>query len=123
MILEPTIDQIEPRIAKELDQLITMLANKEEIVRYKELEKYVHENKWINHTIEQIKKKQKELVQFEHYDKPEAHKKALEELAELNRLLDENITVKAYRASLEEANDIVQFIFKKMQDEIDMIND
>lgn len=123
MILEPTIDQIEPRIAKELDQLITMLANKEEIVRYKELEKYVHENKWINHTIEQIKKKQKELVQFEHYDKPEAHKKALEELAALNQLLDENITVKAYRASLEEANDIVQFIFKKMQDEIDMIND
>lgn len=121
--MEPTIDQIEPRIAKELDQLITMLANKEEIVRYKELEKYVHENEWINHTIEQIKMKKKELVQFEHYDKPEAHKKALEELAALNQLLDENITVKAYRASLEEANDIVQFIFKKMQDEIDMIND
>lgn len=120
--MEPTTDYIEPRIAKELDQLITMLTNKEEIIRYKELEKHVHENEWINNTIEKIKMKQKELVQFEHYDKPQAHEKALDELAALNQQLDENITVKAYRASLEEANEIVQFIFEKIQDGIDMIN-
>ncbi|MGP6140047.1 YlbF family regulator [Jeotgalibaca sp. A127] len=114
---------IESDINKELDKLIALLLQKEEIIAFQKAENKVEESKWVQDTIEQIKNKQRDLVNFEYYEKPEAYKKTLDELNALNKAIDENITVQQYRASLVEANEVVQFLFKQIQTEVDSITD
>ncbi|UJF14867.1 hypothetical protein LZ578_07540 [Jeotgalibaca sp. MA1X17-3] len=72
----------------------------------------------IHNVIEQIKEKQKELVHFEYFEKPMAYQKTLKQLTTLNELLDENISVQAYKESLWEANELVQMLFEQIQDAV-----
>lgn len=110
--------KIEEEIDLELDTLIILLQKREEIARYREIEEKIEKNQMINKMIEQIKEKQKELVNFEYYEKPIAYQKSLKDLNELNQLLDENISVQAYKESLWEANEIVQMLFMQIQDAV-----
>lgn len=115
--------KIEESVDRELDKLIELLQDKEEIIRYQEMEKNVTENQWLNQIVEQIKEKQKKLVNFEYYEKPEAYQATLKELEELNRELDENITVNAYQDSLWEANEIVQLLFAQIQESVNQFEE
>lgn len=115
--------KIEESVDRELDKLIELLQDKEEIIRYQEMEKNVSENQWLNQIVEQIKEKQKKLVNFEYYEKPEAYQATLKELEELNRELDENITVNAYQDSLWEANEIVQLLFAQIQESVNQFEE
>lgn len=115
--------KIEESVDRELDKLIELLQDKEEIIRYQEMEKNVSENQWLNQIVEQIKEKQKNLVNFEYYEKPEAYQATLKELEELNRELDENITVNAYQDSLWEANEIVQLLFAQIQESVNQFEE
>lgn len=115
--------KIEKSVDRELDKLIGLLQDKEEIIRYQEMEKNVSENQWLNEIVEKIKEKQKNLVNFEYYEKPEAYQATLEELEELNRELDENITVNAYQDSLWEANEIVQLLFAQIQESVNQFEE
>ncbi|AZP05281.1 YlbF family regulator [Jeotgalibaca ciconiae] len=115
--------KIEESVDRELDKLIELLQDKEEIIRYQEMEKNVSENQWLNQIVEQIKEKQKNLVNFEYYEKPEAYQATLKELEELNRELDENITVNAYQDSLWEANEIVQLLFAQIQESVNLFEE
>ncbi len=107
--------EIEKQVDEELDKLIALLQKKEEIIRYQQMEKEVQENDWLDELVETIKDKQRDLVNFEHYEKPEAYQATLKELDRLNKELDENITVKAYKDSLWEANEVVQLLFSKIE--------
>ncbi|HJB23244.1 MAG TPA: YlbF family regulator [Candidatus Jeotgalibaca pullicola] len=115
--------KIEESVDRELDKLIELLQDKEEIIRYQEMEKNVSENQWLNQIVEQIKEKQKNLVNFEYYEKPEAYQATVKELEELNRELDENITVNAYQDSLWEANEIVQLLFAQIQESVNQFEE
>lgn len=117
--MQPKEYKIEPLVEKELEHLITLLTNKEEIITYQQAEQNVEGSQWIQDTIEKIKNKQRDLVNFEYYEKPEAYRKTLLELEELNKKIDENITVQHYRTSLFEANEVVQFVFERLQEQID----
>lgn len=107
--------EIEKKVDEELDKLIALLQKKEEIIRYQQMEKEVQENDWLDELVETIKDKQRDLVNFEYYEKPEAYQATLKELDRLNKELDENITVKAYKDSLWEANEVVQLLFSKIE--------
>lgn len=107
--------EIEKQVDEELDKLIALLQKKEEIIRYQQMEKEVQENDWLDKLVETIKDKQRDLVNFEYYEKPEAYQATLKELDRLNKELDENITVKAYKDSLWEANEVVQLLFSKIE--------
>lgn len=112
---------IEPAIDQALTELITLLVQKEEIKQYQKAEKHVESNRWLQEAIEAIKLKQQELVNFEYYEKPEAYRATLEELAEMNRQLDENITVQYYKDTLVEADEVVQHLFSSIQGAVDQI--
>lgn len=107
--------EIEKQVDEELDKMIALLQKKEEIIRYQQMEKEVQENDWLDELVETIKDKQRDLVNFEYYEKPEAYQATLKELDRLNKELDENITVKAYKDSLWEANEVVQLLFSKIE--------
>ena len=113
---------IAAEVDKELEELIQLLTQKDEIVVFKAAEENIAHNKWIQEKVELIKEKQKDLVNFEYYEKPQAYKKTLADVEELNQAIDTNISVQKYRTSLAEANEIVQFLFKRIQNEIDTIN-
>lgn len=113
---------IETEVDNEVDTLIHLLIHKNEIVAFKSAEENIAHNKWVQEQIELIKEKQKDLVNFEYYEKPQAYKKTLKDIEALNQAIDTNISVQKYRTSLAEANEIVQFLFKKIQNEIDSIN-
>lgn len=114
--------RIEKSVDQEVEKLIAILHQREEIVGYREVEKQLEKNEEIHAYIELIKEKQKEIVNLQYYEKPRAYQKALKELNGLRKQLDENISVQAYKESLWEANEIVQILFKKMQDAVGEIS-
>lgn len=107
--------EIEAAVQEELATLITLLKAKEEIVCYQKAERSVEENVWIQEMVDKIKQKQKELVNFEYYEKPQAYQKVKQELDHLNNELENSLSVHAYRDALWEANEIVQLLFQRLQ--------
>ena len=77
--------EIEKQVDEELDKLIALLQKKEEIIRYQQMEKEVQENDWLDELVETIKDKQRDLVNFEYYEKPEAYQATLKELDQIGR--------------------------------------
>lgn len=112
-------EDMEDKVREELNVLVQQLKTKEEILRYKVAERAVEENDWIQETVEKIKHKQKELVNFQYYDKPQAFQEVKRELDQLNAELEGNISVEAYRNALWEANEIVQLLFQRLQTAVD----
>ena len=102
-------------IDKELRHLLTLIGEDEIIIRYKELEKRIKENKKLTTLVEEIKKAQKDVVQYAHYEKPEAEKEAIARTNALTKEFDEHPLVIAYREQLIEANDLLQYITDKIQ--------
>lgn len=111
--------EIEESLVGPVNDLIKLLQEKEEIKQYQKAEAYVERNPWIQEMITLIKAKQQELVNFEYYEKPVAYKKTLEELNELNKEIEENISVINYKDTLYEADQIVQMIFSQLQEAVD----
>lgn len=109
----------EPIINEELDKMIGLLKEHEAIRRFQKMEKVVSQNSTLATLVEDIKAKQKEAAALEYYEKPMAAKKITEELAQLNKQLQENITVQQYRDALWDANEILENIVGIVQNEVD----
>ncbi|MCP8616443.1 RicAFT regulatory complex protein RicA family protein [Salirhabdus salicampi] len=106
------------QVVEEAEKLAKMLANIEEIDRFKQLEEKLNENEKVQGLIKRIKALQKQAVNFQHYGKHEALKKVE---AELNRLQDEldNIPVVAeFKDSQVIINDILQMITNTIAREV-----
>ncbi|WP_100399273.1 RicAFT regulatory complex protein RicA family protein [Bacillus sp. FJAT-44742] len=105
--------------AKELGKLI---AGTEEVDFFKRAEKQINQNLKVQELIGQIKKKQKEAVNLQHYQKGEALKKVEKEIDELNVQLDEIPIVNEFKSSQTEVNELLQLvsgtISNKVTDEI-----
>lgn len=109
----------EPNINEELDKMIGLLKEHEAIRRFQKMEKVVSQNSTLATLVEDIKAKQKEAAALEYYEKPMAAKQITEELTQLNKQLQENITVQQYRDALWDANEILENIVGIVQNEVD----
>lgn len=102
-------------VREELYKLLSLLGEDEIIQKFKVIEKRVEENTKLTELVEEIKRAQKDAVQFAHYEKPEAEKAAIEKADKLTKEFDEHPLVIAYREQLMEANDLLQHITDMIQ--------
>ncbi len=64
---------------------------------------------------EALKQAQKEIVQFEHYEKPEAKKAAEQRYASLTNEYEQHPLVVAYRQALLQADELLQYVTTEIQ--------
>ncbi|MBL1229896.1 YlbF family regulator [Enterococcus sp. BWB1-3] len=102
-------------IDAELEKLLELLEQNETIQQYKRIEQRVKNNEKLAQLVEEIKRAQKDAVQFAHYGKPVAEQEALKRADELTAQFDEHPLVVAYREQLKEANDLLQHITAMIQ--------
>ncbi len=100
--------QYEETIEEVLNKLLEKIGDNEVIMSYKEIAVKVDQHEGLKQMVEEIKKLQKDAVQFDHYEKPEAHKEAVRLANAKQQEFDEHPLVIAYREKLIEANDLLQ---------------
>ncbi|MGX7174201.1 YlbF family regulator [Enterococcus ratti] len=110
--------QKEPNIQKEVEKLAQLLSEHETIVRYKELEQKVQNNRYLEQLMETIKTAQKEAANFSYYGKFAAEKETVRRIEQLTKTFDRHPIVAAYRKQLIEANELLHHLTNMLQDEI-----
>ncbi|MFD2208901.1 RicAFT regulatory complex protein RicA family protein [Virgibacillus halophilus] len=97
-------------ILDEAKKLADMLANIDEIDRFKQVEAKLNENKKVQDLIKRIKALQKQAVNFQAYGKTEALEKVEKELDRLQAELDAIPVVEEFKDSQMLVNDVLQLI-------------
>lgn len=69
----------------------------------------------------QIKRAQKDAVQYAHYEKPEAEKIAIQEIARLQATYDQHPLVVRYRDVLYEANELLHYVTTTLQKKVNQV--
>ena len=98
------------QILDEARNLANMLANTEEIDRFKEVEAKINENKKVQQLITKIKALQKQAVNFQAYEKKEALKKVEEEIDRLQAEIDDIPVVQEFKETQITINDVLQLV-------------
>ncbi|MDT2801607.1 YlbF family regulator [Vagococcus lutrae] len=98
-----------------LTTLLHQLQAYDAIQNYQLIEAQAKDHPALQELIERIKAEQKNVVQFEHYDKPVAAQKALKEADRLQAELENHPLVVSYRHRLIEANELVQYITQRIE--------
>lgn len=91
-------------------QLGSQLQQVEEIKRFRAAEKQIEQSETVKNYIDQIKKKQKELVHAKHFHKHNYIEQLEIELAQLNKEFDQLPIVQEYRQVQVGVNDLLQMI-------------
>ena len=102
--------QYEDKVKKQVEELVKKIGQVEVIEEYKVIAQKVDKHQGLKDLVEEIKRHQKDAVQFAHYDKPEAEKEATRLADEKQKAFDEHPLVIAYREKLIEANDLLQHV-------------
>ncbi|WP_010530701.1 RicAFT regulatory complex protein RicA family protein [Lentibacillus jeotgali] len=97
-------------ILDEAKKLANMLANTEEIDRFKQVEAKINDNKKVQQLITKIKTLQKQAVNFQAYGKTEALKKVEEEIDRLHAEVDEIPIVQEFKDTQGVVNDVLQLV-------------
>ncbi|WP_010093291.1 RicAFT regulatory complex protein RicA family protein [Ornithinibacillus scapharcae] len=97
-------------ILEEAKRLANMLANTEEIDRFKQVEAKINENKKVQKLIQKIKTLQKQAVNFQAYEKREALKRIEEEIDRLQAEIDEIPIVQEFKETQIVVNDVLQLV-------------
>lgn len=87
-----------------------MLANTEEIERFKQVEAKINENKKVQQLINKIKALQKQAVNLQAYEKTEALKKVEAEIDRLQDELDAIPIVQEFKEIQVLVNDVLQLV-------------
>ncbi|PAV30076.1 hypothetical protein CIL05_09365 [Virgibacillus profundi] len=98
------------QILDEAKKLAEMLANTEEIDRFKQVEAKINENKKVQQLIQRIKTLQKQAVNFQAYEKTEALKKVEAEIDRLQEEIDEIPVVQEFKETQIVVNDVLQLV-------------
>lgn len=106
------------QVVEEAHKLGKMLADIEEIDRFKQLEAKLNDNMKIQGHIKKIKALQKQAVNLQAYGKEEALKKVEGELDRLQNELDEIPVVSEFKESQVLINDILQMITSTISREL-----
>jgi cell fate (sporulation/competence/biofilm development) regulator YmcA (YheA/YmcA/DUF963 family) len=109
---------MDKELDKALNELIAKINQDVSIQEYKETRKLAKNDRELSLLSEKIEEAQKDIVRLKHYGKIVAaeHKEA--ELQELWEEYNSNPLVMDYRNSLFEANDLLQFVTKKITEDI-----
>lgn len=108
----------EQQVAREVDQLVALLQESALVKNFKTVEKQARKHEGLKALEEQIKAAQKDAVNFAHYDKPEAEKKAIQEIERLNQAFKAHPLVQAYRQQLIETDELLHHISSTIQKEV-----
>ncbi|WP_284140025.1 MULTISPECIES: YlbF family regulator [unclassified Virgibacillus] len=98
------------QVLEEAKQLANMLANIEEIDRFKQVEAKLNENQKVQQLIKRIKALQKQAVNFQAYGKTEALNKVEKEIDRLQQELDDIPIVHEFKETQLVVNDILQLV-------------
>lgn len=105
-------------VLQEAKNLAAMLANTEEIERFKVLEAKINKNEKVQELISQIKHLQKQAVNLQAYDKKEAVKKIDEKIDRIQDELDEIPIVQEFKEVQVVVNDVLQLISSTIAREV-----
>ena len=94
------------------------LKETEEVRRFREAERQIQKSGRVQGLIEEIKRKQKELVHAKHYQKTNYIRQLEEELALLQRELEDLPIVREYRQSQSEMNELLRMIQRAVVDTV-----
>lgn len=97
-------------ILNEARHLAKMLANTEEIDRFKQVEAKINENQKVQHLITRIKALQKQAVNLQAYEKTEALNKVEKEIDRLQEEIDAIPVVQEFKETQIVVNDILQLV-------------
>src|SRR5690625_1123028 len=97
-------------VLEEAKQLAAMLANTEEIERFKQVEAKINENEKVQRLISRIKILQKQAVNLQAYEKTEALKKVEAEIDRLQAEIDDIPVVQEFKEIQIVVNDILQLV-------------
>ncbi|WP_042223702.1 RicAFT regulatory complex protein RicA family protein [Oceanobacillus manasiensis] len=98
------------QVLEEAKKLASMLANTEEIDRFKQVEAKINENQKVQKLITKIKALQKQAVNFQAYEKREALKRIEEEIDRLQGEIDEIPVVQEFKETQIVVNDVLQLV-------------
>lgn len=102
--------QYEVDINDSLDILLKQIGQNQLIEEYKDIAEKVDKHDGLKQLVEEIKRHQKDAVQFAHYEKPEAEREAIRLANDKQNQFDEHPLVIVYREKLIEANDLLQHV-------------
>ncbi|CDQ19666.1 Cell fate regulator YmcA, YheA/YmcA/DUF963 family (controls sporulation, competence, biofilm development) [Halobacillus karajensis] len=105
-------------VVAEAKKLAKMMAEIEEIDRFKQLEEKLNENQKVQSHIKKIKALQKQAVNFQAYGKTEALQKIEKEIDRLQDELDEIPVVAEFKESQTVINDILQMVSNTISREV-----
>ncbi|TFJ94732.1 RicAFT regulatory complex protein RicA family protein [Lentibacillus salicampi] len=98
------------QILDEAKRLANMLADTEEIDRFKQVEAKINDNQKVQKLITKIKTLQKQAVNFQAYGKTEALKNVEEEIDRLHAEVDEIPVVQEFKETQGVVNDVLQLV-------------
>lgn len=98
------------QILDEAKNLAQMLANTEEIDRFKEVEAKINANQKVQKLITKIKALQKQAVNFQAYEKREALKRVEAEIDRLQAEIDDIPVVQEFKETQITVNDVLQLV-------------
>lgn len=97
-------------VLTEAKSLASMIANTEEIERFKEVEAKINENEKVQRLIKRIKTLQKSAVNLQAYEKTEALKKVETEIENVQTELDNIPIVQEFKEIQVVVNDVLQLV-------------
>ncbi len=110
--------QYEDNVKMQVEELVKKIGQVEVIEEYKVIAQKVDKHQGLKDLVEEIKRHQKDAVQFAHYDKPEAEKEAIRLANQKQEMFDEHPLVIAYREKLIEANDLLQHVTSLLEQQV-----
>lgn len=102
-------------ILQEVDQFVQKLRAVEELEQFREAERQIHASSSVNEKIAQLKLLQQQAVNFQQYEKIEALRQVEEQIAALERTIDELPIVQQYQSTQTIANELLQLVTQQLE--------
>ncbi|MBI5974935.1 RicAFT regulatory complex protein RicA family protein [Staphylococcus canis] len=101
-------------ILKAASNLSHRIQNLEMVQNYQNIETQIHKNARILNYMNQLKQSQKQSVNFQNYDKPNAYRRSEDKINSIRNKIDDIPIVTEFRASQEEVNDLLHLVIKTL---------
>lgn len=111
----------EKQLEQEVEKLLDLLKNHESVQQFQTVRDRAENHPKLKELEAQIKAAQKDAVNFEHYGKPEAQRRAVAEINRLNKEYKSHPLVESYRQSLIEADELLQHVSTMIQKNVNQV--
>lgn len=110
-------------ILKHADTLANRINNLEIVKDYQTIEKQIHNNKTIENKMKNLKKQQKQSVNFQNYGKDNAFQQSEDQIHHIEDEINQLPIVEEFRSAQYDANDLLQMMIKTMEDRLNEHNE